>query len=78
MGTFALAMAFAGNDLVNFIGVPLAAYSAFQDFTANGAGDAYGLLMGSLNGSAKTRLCSCLRPELLCSFSWPSQRRRIM
>lgn len=54
MGTFALAMAFAGNDLVNFIGVPLAAYSAFQDFTANGAGDAYGFMMGSLNGSAKT------------------------
>ena len=29
-GTFALAMAFAGNDLVNFIGVPLAGYSSFQ------------------------------------------------
>jgi phosphate/sulfate permease len=28
-GTFALAMAFAGNDLVNFIGVPLAGYSAY-------------------------------------------------
>lgn len=32
IGTFALAMAFAGNDLVNFIGVPLAGYSAFQEF----------------------------------------------
>lgn len=29
-GTFALAMAFAGNDLVNFIGVPVAAFSAYQ------------------------------------------------
>jgi len=29
-GTFALAMAFAGNDLVNFLGVPLAGYKSFQ------------------------------------------------
>lgn len=29
MGTFALALAFAANDLVNFIGVPLAGYSSF-------------------------------------------------
>ena len=29
-GTFALAMAFAGNDLVNFIGIPLAGYEAFN------------------------------------------------
>ncbi|MFW6290295.1 MAG: anion permease [Mariniphaga sp.] len=36
IGTFALAMAFAGNDLVNFIGVPLAGYSAFKDWMAQG------------------------------------------
>ena len=37
-GTFSLAMAFAGNDLVNFIGVPLAGLESFLDFTnhANG------------------------------------------
>lgn len=54
LGTFALAMAFAGNDLVNFIGVPLAAYSSFQDFAANGAGNADTFMMSSLNESAKT------------------------
>ncbi|MBN2747164.1 MAG: hypothetical protein JXR34_10600, partial [Bacteroidales bacterium] len=32
VGTFALAMAFAGNDLVNFIGVPLAGYESFKQF----------------------------------------------
>ena len=32
MGTFALAMAFAGNDLVNFIGVPLAGLDSFNDW----------------------------------------------
>lgn len=37
-GTFSLAMAFAGNDLVNFIGTPLAGLESFLDFTANGNG----------------------------------------
>lgn len=53
-GTFALAMAFAGNDLVNFIGVPLAGYSSFQDYSANAGGDAAGYMMDSLNGPAHT------------------------
>lgn len=35
-GTFALAMAFAGNDLVNFIGVPIAALQSYQDWTVSG------------------------------------------
>ncbi len=54
MGTFALAMAFAGNDLVNFIGVPLSGLASYQDYIANGGGDAHGFLMGSLNGPANT------------------------
>ncbi|APA64506.1 inorganic phosphate transporter [Maribacter sp. 1_2014MBL_MicDiv] len=36
LGTFALAMAFAGNDLVNFIGVPLAAYESFLSWSESG------------------------------------------
>ncbi|WP_303011217.1 inorganic phosphate transporter [uncultured Bacteroides sp.] len=54
MGTFALALAFAGNDLVNFIGVPLAGFSSFMDFTANGNGNPESFLMTSLLGPAKT------------------------
>ena len=54
LGTFALAMAFAGNDLVNFIGVPLAGFSAYTDFMANGNGNPMGYLMDSLNGPATT------------------------
>ncbi len=55
LGTFALALAFAGNDLVNFIGVPLAGYSAFLDYTANAAGQGPDeFLMTSLTGSAQT------------------------
>lgn len=49
MGTFSLAMAFAGNDLVNFIGVTLAGFESFNDFVANGAGDATTFMMESLN-----------------------------
>ena len=56
MGTFALAMAFAGNDLVNFIGVPLTGLASFQDYMANGAGDPDSFLMGSLNAKANTPL----------------------
>lgn len=54
LGTFALAMAFAGNDLVNFVGVPLAGLSAYTDFMANGNGDPTDYLMSSLNEPAKT------------------------
>ena len=54
MGTFALAMAFAGNDLVNFIGVPMAGLDSYQDFVANGNGDDDAFMMTSLMTSAKT------------------------
>ena len=55
MGTFALAMAFAGNDLVNFIGVPLAGLDSYQDYMANGHGQGIdGFMMSSLMESAKT------------------------
>ncbi len=50
-GTLALSMAFAGNDLVNFIGVPLAGFEAFKVFSANGGQD---VLMGRLLGDIQT------------------------
>jgi len=53
VGTFALAMAFAGNDLVNFIGVPLAGYEAFKLWTASGA-DPAALEMSGLAGALRT------------------------
>ena len=47
-GTFALALAFAGNDLVNFIGVPIAGFDAFAEAkTATGMNE--GLMMTSLS-----------------------------
>ncbi len=53
-GTFALAMAFAGNDLVNFIGVPLAGYSAYLDFVANPGSDPDAYLMFGLAKPVET------------------------
>lgn len=53
-GTFALAMAFASNDLVNFIGVPLAALDSLLDMVTSGDGDIQGHMMGVLDGSARS------------------------
>ncbi len=36
VGTFALALAFAGNDLVNFVGVPIAAWQSYEAWEASG------------------------------------------
>ena len=36
VGTFSLALAFAGNDLVNFIGVPIAAYQSYEAWSVSG------------------------------------------
>lgn len=53
-GTFALAMAFAGNDLVNFIGTPLAGLESFLDYSANGAGqNANDYMMTVLSGESQ-------------------------
>lgn len=55
LGTFALALAFAGNDLVNFIGVPLAGYSSYTDLMAQGGTTTTDtFLMESLLEPAKT------------------------
>jgi hypothetical protein len=54
IGTFSLAMAFAGNDLVNFIGVPMAGYESFRAFAASGASDPSGFSMEALHAAIDT------------------------
>lgn len=55
LGTLSLAMAFAGNDLVNFVGVPFTGLAAYQDYAANGTGiGADNYMMESLLGPAQT------------------------
>lgn len=36
VGTFGLALAFSGNDLVNFIGVPMAAFHSYEAWSVSG------------------------------------------
>ncbi|MCI6864117.1 inorganic phosphate transporter [Anaerobiospirillum succiniciproducens] len=52
-GTFALAFSFAGNDLVNFVGVPLAALDAFVEWTSAGHPDMNTMMMSTLNENTK-------------------------
>ena len=55
-GTFALALAFAGNDLVNFIGVPLAGFNAFNYWVSAGAPDPATYDMVALTGKVPTEI----------------------
>ena len=44
VGTFSLAMAFSGNDLVNFVGVPIAAWNSYTEWSASGvSADAFSM-----------------------------------
>jgi phosphate/sulfate permease len=52
-GTFALALAFAGNDLVNFIGVPIAAYQSYEAWVTSGVA-ATDFSMGVLSSKVPT------------------------
>ncbi|MDR2911139.1 MAG: inorganic phosphate transporter [Bacteroidales bacterium] len=54
VGTFALAMAFAGNDLVNFIGVPVAGFKSFQAWIASGGAAPGAFTMDVLNEESTT------------------------
>ena len=51
VGTFALAVSFAGNDLVNFIGVPVGAFQSMEIFQQSGSADWNTFMMGPLASS---------------------------
>ena len=53
-GTFALAFSFAGNDLVNFIGVPLAALDSYTMWTMSDGVSAHDFMMTGLNADSRT------------------------
>jgi len=53
-GTFSLALAFAGNDLVNFIGVPIAGYNAYEVFAHTAGANPNTLPMLALGGKVAT------------------------
>ncbi|MFZ0490533.1 MAG: inorganic phosphate transporter, partial [Salegentibacter sp.] len=80
IGTFALALAFAGNDLVNFIGVPIAAWQSFEiwhnAYQASGALPSE-LLMTGLSGSVPTpELLLILAGGVMVGTIWFSSKAR--
>jgi len=76
VGTFTLAMAFAGNDLVNFIGVPLAGLSSYKAFLANGVDPAL-YEMGALNNPVKTPTYLLLLAGVIMTITlWVSRKAR--
>jgi phosphate/sulfate permease len=76
-GTFALAMAFAGNDLVNFIGVPLAGLKAYQLFSAVPGADPNTFLMTGLANDVKTETWMLLIAGIVMAVTlWTSKKAR--
>ncbi len=76
-GTFALAMAFAGNDLVNFIGVPLAGLKAVQLFNAAPGADPTTFLMTGLADDVKTETWMLLIAGIIMAYTlWTSKKAR--
>ncbi len=66
-GTFALAMAFAANDLVNFIGVPLAGFSAFAN--ARNSSDFLNYTMQSLNDPVQSNTLVLLGAGIIMALA---------
>jgi phosphate/sulfate permease len=75
VGTFALAMAFAANDLVNFIGVPLAGLQAFK--TAMATATPLTATMGALGMKAQANtLFLLLAGAVMVLTLWLSKKSR--
>ena len=79
IGTFSLALAFAGNDLVNFIGVPLAGLDSFITYisTENSGITADTLKMTTLQGAAGTPFFFLMTAGLIMVVAlWTSKKAR--
>ena len=77
IGTFALAMAFAGNDLVNFIGVPLAGYNSYELYMASGGAGSEDMLMDALAGKVPTpTLLLILAGAIMTITLWTSKKAK--
>jgi phosphate/sulfate permease len=76
-GTFSLAMAFAGNDLVNFIGVPIAGLDAYLDFSGSGGVNPGSYTMESLQESVPAKGYLLLLAGLIMAITlWKSKKAK--
>ncbi|HAN19401.1 MAG: phosphate permease [Bacteroidetes bacterium GWC2_33_15] len=77
VGTFALALAFAGNDLVNFVGAPVAGFKSFQAFIAEPGANPDGFMMTALESKIKTDTYLLLIAGMVMVFAlWFSKKAR--
>ena len=75
IGTFSIAMAFAGNDLVNFIGVPLAGFDSLKLFLADPTLDPSTYSMGALLNPVKTPTYMLLAAGIIMIFALVFSRK---
>ena len=73
-GTFSLAFAFAGNDLVNFVGVPLAAWDSWKEWQASGAADNAFMMGGLLKPSTASTAFLLLSGFVMVLTLWFSKK----
>lgn len=74
-GTFSLAMAFAGNDLVNFIGVPIAGWQSYNIWVSEGSPET--LLMTGLAGKVATPYFMLMAAGVIMTLTlWFSKKAR--
>lgn len=78
VGTFSLALAFAGNDLVNFIGVPMAAWNSYELWTASGV-PATEFGMAGLAGEVATPQLFLVASGVIMvvTLIWSSKARKV-
>lgn len=77
LGTFGLAMAFAGNDLVNFIGVPLAGFSSFKALIASPGADPDSFYMTALAGKVHSETYLIVIAGVIMAITlWFSKKAR--
>ena len=75
-GTFSLAFAFAGNDLVNFVGVPLAALDSVMDFMAHGSEPGVYMMSSLLDDPGTPTIFLLLSGLIMVLTLWFSKKAR--
>ncbi len=79
LGTFALAMAFAGNDLVNFIGVPMAGLAAYENWVESGvAATQFGMESLSVPVQANQWLLLLAGAVMILTLFFSEKARRVV
>ena len=77
-GTFALAFAFAGNDLVNFVGVPLAALDSYNAWVASGAAAETFTMEGLLKPTVANTFLLLLAGLVMVLTLWFSKKAQVV